>query len=100
MKTRRKPVVFSTVLLAAMLIGTIAVRAASTCEGLINLSLPHGQVTAAQTVTGGPAWLHNGQYWLHHEYWAPAILPGCRHGDTDERFDHQLRGLDPDGRQL
>jgi hypothetical protein len=53
MKTRRKPVVLSTVSFAAMLLGTIAVRAATTCEGLINLSLPHGQVTAAQTVTGG-----------------------------------------------
>ena len=53
MKTRRKPVVLSTVSLVAMLLGTTAVRAATTCEGLINLPLPHGQVTAAQTVTGG-----------------------------------------------
>jgi feruloyl esterase len=36
-----------------MLLGTTAVRAATTCEGLINLPLPHGQVTAAQTVTSG-----------------------------------------------
>ena len=100
MKTRRKPVVLSTVSLVAMFFGTTAVPAATTCESLINLPLPHGQVTAAQTVTGGPAWLHNGQYWLHHEYWAPAILPGCRHRVTDERLDHQFRGLDPDGRQL
>jgi hypothetical protein len=53
MKTRRKPVVLSTVSLVAMLLGTTAVRAATTCEGLINLPLPHGQVTAAQTVIGG-----------------------------------------------
>jgi len=53
MKTRRKPVVLLTVSLVAMLLGTTAVRAATTCEGLINLSLPHGQITAAETVTGG-----------------------------------------------
>ena len=53
MKTRRKPVVLLTVSLVAMLLGTTAVRAATTCEGLINLPLPHGQVTAAQTVIGG-----------------------------------------------
>ena len=53
MKTRRKPVVLSTVSLVAILLGTTAVRAATTCESLINLPLSRGQVTAAQTVTGG-----------------------------------------------
>ena len=53
MKTRRKPIVLSTASLAAVLLGATAVPAATTCEGLINLSLPHGQVTAAQTITGG-----------------------------------------------
>jgi feruloyl esterase len=53
MKTRRKPVVLLTVSLAAMLFGTTAVRAATICESLINLPLPHGQVTAAQSVTNG-----------------------------------------------
>ena len=53
MNTRRKPVVLSTIPLAAMLIGTTAAGAATTCEGLINLPLTHGQITAAQTVTGG-----------------------------------------------
>ena len=38
---------------AAVLLSAAAARAATTCEGLINLSLPHGQVTAAQTITGG-----------------------------------------------
>jgi len=37
---------------------------------------------------------------LHHKYRFAAILPGCRHHDTDERFDYQFRGLNPDRRQL
>src|ERR1700730_13274807 len=53
MNRRLKPIVFSIVSFAAMLLGATAVPAATTCEGLINLSLPHGQVTAAQSVTGG-----------------------------------------------
>jgi feruloyl esterase len=53
MNRRLKPIVFSTMSLAAVLLGTTAVPAATTCEGLINLSLPHGQVTAAQTISGG-----------------------------------------------
>ena len=50
-----KPIVVSTVSFASFLFGATAVPAATTCEGLISLSLPHGQVTAAQTIAGGPA---------------------------------------------
>src|ERR1700737_675813 len=53
MNRRLKPIVFSIVSFAAMLLGATAVPAATTCEGLIDLSLLHGQVTAAQSVTGG-----------------------------------------------
>jgi feruloyl esterase len=52
MDRRLKPIV-STVSFAAVLFGATAVPAATTCEGLINLSLPHGQVTAAHIVAGG-----------------------------------------------
>jgi tannase/feruloyl esterase len=48
-----KPIVVSTVSFASFLFGATAVPAATTCEGLISLSLPHGQVTAAQTIAGG-----------------------------------------------
>jgi len=50
---KRRVIVFSTVSLASALFGATAVPAATTCEGLVNLSLQHGQVTAAQTITGG-----------------------------------------------
>jgi len=53
MNRRLKTIVFSTVPCAAVLLVAPAVPAATTCEGLVNLSLPHGQVTAAQTITGG-----------------------------------------------
>src|SRR5215469_14008665 len=53
MKTRQKAVVLSTASLVAILFGATALHAATTCEGLINLALPHGRVTAAETVTGG-----------------------------------------------
>jgi len=42
-----------TVSLGAVFLCARGVSAATTCEGLINLSLPHAQVTAAQTITGG-----------------------------------------------
>jgi Tannase and feruloyl esterase len=45
--------VLSVVLLAAALFGTSPVSAASSCAGLINLSLPDAVVTAAQSITGG-----------------------------------------------
>src|SRR5215467_6337091 len=50
---RLKPIFFSTALIAAAGFLTPAVFAATTCEGLLNLSLPHGQVSAAQTITSG-----------------------------------------------
>ena len=48
-----KPVAVATASFAAVLLSAAAVPAATTCEGLINLSLPHGQITAAQTIGGG-----------------------------------------------
>ena len=53
MNRRLKPILFSTALFAAAGFVCPAVLAATTCEGLLNLSLPHGQVTTAQTITGG-----------------------------------------------
>jgi len=53
MHPRLKPVAFSAASLAAALLGATTGSAASSCEGLIKLSLPHAQVTAAQSVTGG-----------------------------------------------
>src|SRR5689334_23663921 len=53
MRAHLKPVVFATALLATVFSGTTAAPAATTCEGLANLSLPHGQITAAQTIAGG-----------------------------------------------
>src|SRR5215472_2641376 len=53
MNRRLKPIVVSTALCAAASLGTPKVLAATTCEGLLNLSLPHGQVTTAQTISGG-----------------------------------------------
>src|ERR1700745_1824265 len=53
MSRRLKPMVFSSVSFAAVLLGATAAPAATTCEGLASLSLPHGQITAAQTITGG-----------------------------------------------
>lgn len=41
------------VLLAAALLGSSPVSAASSCTGLMNLSLPDAVITAAQSVTGG-----------------------------------------------
>jgi feruloyl esterase len=53
MKDHRKPVVLATAPLVTIFLGATAVPAATTCDGLASLSLPHGQITAAQTVTGG-----------------------------------------------
>ena len=53
MRNRIEPIVVATASLAAAFLCARAVSAATTCEGLTNLPLPHGQVTAAQTVTGG-----------------------------------------------
>jgi len=53
MHPRLKPVAFSAASLAAALLGATTGSAASSCEGLIKLSLPHALVTAAQSVTGG-----------------------------------------------
>ena len=53
MKNNAKSILVMTVSLGAIFLCARAVSAATTCEGLINLSLPHGQVTAAQTITGG-----------------------------------------------
>jgi feruloyl esterase len=52
-KSNAKLIWVMTVSLGVVFLGARGVSAATTCEGLINLSLPHGQVTAAQTVTGG-----------------------------------------------
>jgi Tannase and feruloyl esterase len=48
-----KPIVVATASLAAFFLCARVVSAATPCEGLINLPLPHGQVTAAQTIAGG-----------------------------------------------
>ena len=53
MNRRLKPMVCSTALFAAAGFVCPAVLAATTCGGLLNLSLPHGQVTTAQTISGG-----------------------------------------------
>ena len=50
---RFKPVVLLTVSLTAIVLGATPASAASSCEGLVNLSLPGAVVTAAQSVTGG-----------------------------------------------
>ena len=53
MRADLKPVVLATASLVTIFLGATAVPAATTCEGLANLSLPHGQITTAQTITGG-----------------------------------------------
>jgi hypothetical protein len=53
MNRRLKPIVYSIASSAAVLLSAAAAPAATTCEGLIHLSLPRGQVTTAQTITGG-----------------------------------------------
>jgi feruloyl esterase len=53
MRAHLKPVVLATASLAAVFFAATVAPAATTCEGLANLSLPHGQITAAQTITGG-----------------------------------------------
>ena len=53
MRRYLKPVAIATASFAAVFFAATAVYAATTCEGLVNLSLPHGQITAAQTITGG-----------------------------------------------
>ena len=53
MSRRFKSVALSTVSLAAIVLGTTPVSATSSCEGLVNLSLPDAVITAAQSVTGG-----------------------------------------------
>src|SRR5689334_9650573 len=53
MRAHLKPVVLATVSLATVFLAATAAPAATTCEGLASLSLPHGQVTATQTITGG-----------------------------------------------
>jgi hypothetical protein len=51
MRADPKPVVLATASFVAVFLGATAVPAATTCEGLANLSLPHGQITTAQTIT-------------------------------------------------
>src|SRR5215472_6269581 len=53
MKNHAKSIVVATVSFGAVFLCATVVLAATTCTGLINLPLPHGQVTAAQTITGG-----------------------------------------------
>jgi Tannase and feruloyl esterase len=53
MNARLKTIAAATAFSAAVLLSAAAVSAATTCEGLISLSLSHGQITAAQTITGG-----------------------------------------------
>jgi hypothetical protein len=50
---RFKSVMLSTAALAAIALGATPVSATSSCEGLVNLSLPGAVVTAAQSVTSG-----------------------------------------------
>jgi Tannase and feruloyl esterase len=52
-KNNAKTILVMTVSLCAVFVCAREASAATTCEGLINLSLPQGQVTAAHTVTGG-----------------------------------------------
>src|ERR1700720_2497660 len=53
MSLRFKSVMLSTAALSAIALGATPVSAASSCEGLVNLSLPGAVITAAQSVTGG-----------------------------------------------
>jgi len=53
MSRRFKSVMLSTAALAAIALGATPVSATSSCEGLVNLSLPGAVVTAAQSVTSG-----------------------------------------------
>jgi tannase/feruloyl esterase len=53
MKRYLKPVAVATAWFPAVLLSAASASAATTCEGLINLSLPHGQITTAQTIVGG-----------------------------------------------
>jgi feruloyl esterase len=48
-----KPVALSTLSLAVIVLGATPVSAASSCKGLVNLSLPDAVITTAQSVTGG-----------------------------------------------
>jgi hypothetical protein len=68
MRAGPKPVVLATASLVAVFLGATAVPAATTCEGLANLSLPHGQITTAQTITSGHS---------THRRVARRVLPGA-----------------------
>ena len=52
MKKQNVGLAFAGALLATTALGCVS-AAATTCEGLINVSLPHGQVTTAETIAGG-----------------------------------------------
>src|ERR1700757_729106 len=53
MNARLKTIAAATASAAAVFLSAATVSAATSCEGLTNLSLPHGQITTAQTITGG-----------------------------------------------
>ena len=60
---RFKSVALSTVSLAAIALVVTPVSATSSCEGLVNLSLPGAVVTAAQSVAGGNVQHTTGLYY-------------------------------------
>jgi hypothetical protein len=53
MGCRFRSLVLSFASLAALLLGTVPGSAATSCEGLASLSLPHASITLAQSITGG-----------------------------------------------
>jgi hypothetical protein len=53
MGCRFRSLVLSSASLAALLLGTAPGSAATSCEGLASLSLPHASITLAQSITGG-----------------------------------------------
>jgi hypothetical protein len=89
--TRRmsvKAVMLSTVSLVAIVLDSTPVSATSSCEGLVNLSLPGAVVTAAQSVAGGtfntPPGCTTGSLGCTTDTGLPAF---CRVGTATPRSD-------------
>src|SRR6266542_5817672 len=53
MKGRFTPLLLAAIPVAAVALASAPAAAATSCEDLAQLSLPHATITAAQTVTGG-----------------------------------------------
>ena len=105
MRDHLQPVVLATASsFVTVFLGATAVPAATTCEGLANLSLPHGQITTAQTITGGtfnpPPGCTTGSTGCTTNTGLPQFCRVAGTATPTSDFDHQFRGLDPDGQQL